>query len=127
MKIEHVALYVNDLENARRFFMKYFDAKSNNGYHNLKTGFRSYFLSFDDGARLEIMNKSGLSDFSKESDRTGFAHIAFSVGSKEKVDALTIELKKAGYEVKSGPRITGDDYYESCIVAIEQNQIEITI
>lgn len=73
------------------------------------------------------MNKSGLSDFSKESDRTGFAHIAFSVGSKEKVDALTIELKKAGYEVKSGPRITGDGYYESCIVAIEQNQIEITI
>ena len=69
MKIEHVALYVNDLENARRFFMKYFGAKSNNGYHNLKTG----------------------------------------------------------YEVKSGPRITGDDYYESCIVAIEQNQIEITI
>lgn len=127
MKIEHVALYVNDLENARRFFMKYFGAKSNNGYHNLKTGFRSYFLSFDDGARLEIMNKSGLSDFSKESDRTGFAHIAFSVGSKEKVDALTIELKKAGYEVKSSPRITGDDYYESCIVAIEQNQIEITI
>lgn len=58
MKIEHVALYVNDLENARRFFMKYFGAKSNNGYHNLKTGFRSYFLSFDDGARLEIMNKS---------------------------------------------------------------------
>ena len=98
MKIEHVALYVNDLENARRFFMKYFGAKSNNGYHNLKTGFRSYFLSFDDGARLEIMNKSGLSDFSKESDRTGFAHIAFSVGSKEKVDALTIELKKAGYD-----------------------------
>lgn len=65
MKIEHVALYVNDLENARRFFMKYFGAKSNNGYHNLKTGFRSYFLSFDDGARLEIMNKSGLSDFPK--------------------------------------------------------------
>lgn len=127
MKIEHIALYVNDLENARSFFMKYLSARSNEGYHNPKTNFRSYFLSFGDGARLEVMNKPEMSDLPKELSCTGYAHIAFSVGSKEKVDALTAELKADGYEVVSGPRTTGDGYYESCIVAIEGNQIEITV
>ncbi len=127
MKIEHVALYVNDLEKARNFFMKYLGAKSNDGYHNPKSDFRSYFLSFDDGTRLEIMHKPGMSDLPKELARTGYAHIAFSVGSKEKVDALTATLKADGYEVISGPRTTGDGYYESCIVAVEGNQVEVTV
>lgn len=127
MRIEHIALYVNDLENARNFFMKYFGAKSNTGYHNPLTGFCSYFLSFEDGARLEIMNKPGMSDLPKEPDRTGYAHIAFRVGSKEQVEKITAQLKADGYEVLSGPRTTGDGYYESCIVAVEQNQIEITV
>ena len=127
MKIEHIALYVKDLETARSFFVKYLGAKSNEGYHNLKTGFRSYFLSFGDGARLEIMNNPEMLDFPKKFARTGYAHIAFSVGSKEKVDALTAELKADRYEVVNGPRTTGDGYYESCIVAIEENQIEITV
>ena len=127
MKIEHIALYVNDLEHARDFFVKYLGAKSNNGYYNVRTGFRSYFLSFDDGARLEIMNKPGMSDLPKDLARTGYAHIAFSVGSKENVERITSQLQNAGYEVISGPRTTGDGYYESCIVAIEENQIEITV
>lgn len=127
MKIEHIALYVNDLEKTRTFFVKYLGAKSNDGYHNKNTNFRSFFLSFDDGARLEIMNKPEMEDLPKNLNRTGYAHIAFSVGSKEKVDALTAQLKSDGYEVISGPRTTGDGYYESCIVAIEKNQIEITI
>ena len=127
MRIEHVALYVNDLENTKKFFVKYLGAKSNDGYHNFQTDFRSYFLSFDDGARLEIMNKLEMTDLPKDLVRTGYAHIAFSVGSKEKVDALTAQLKSDGYEIVSGPRTTGDGYYESCIVAIEGNQIEITV
>ena len=126
MKIEHVALYVNDLEKARDFFVKYLGARANDGYHNPQKNFRSYFLSFDDGARLELMNKPEMQDQPKDIARTGYAHIAFSVGSMERVDALTAELKAAGYEVLSGPRLTGDGYYESCIVAIEGNQIEIT-
>ena len=127
MKIEHIALYVNDLEKARNFFIKYFNATSNNEYHNKKTEFRSYFLSFKNGARLEIMNKPEMQDLPKQQSRTGYVHVAFSVGSKQKVDALTTELKKDGYEVVSGPRTTGDGYYESCIVALEGNLIELTV
>lgn len=127
MKIEHIAMYVNDLENAKDFFVKYLGASSNEGYHNPNTDFRSYFLSFDDGARLEIMHKPQLTGTEKELARTGYIHIAFSVGSKERVDTLTEELKADGYEVVSGPRTTGDGYYESCILGIEGNQIEITI
>ena len=126
MKIEHIALYVEDLEETKNFFIKYLGAKANNGYHNPRTNFRSYFLSFKDGARLEIMQRPEMVNLPKEAARTGYAHIAFSVGSREKVDALTAELKADGYDVVSGPRITGDGYYESCIVAMEDNQIEIT-
>ena len=126
MKIEHIALYVNDLEAARDFFVTFLGGKSNSGYHNRNTDFRSYFIRFDDGARLEIMTKPGLSDPEKPLNRTGYAHIAFSVGSREKVDELTGRLRSAGYQVVSGPRTTGDGYYESCIVVMEGNQIEIT-
>lgn len=127
MKIDHIAMYVNDLEGTRKFFEQYMGAISNNLYHNEKTGFKSYFLTFEDGARLEIMNKPEMDDASKSLQRTGFIHIAFSVGSREKVDLLTARMKKDGYHVISGPRTTGDGYYESCIVDIEGNQIEITV
>ena len=127
MKIEHIAMYVNDLESVRDFFVKYFGAVCNDGCYNSKTGFRSYFLLFDDGARLEIMNKPQMEDEVKSPVRTGYIHIAFSVGSKEKVDFLTRQMQEDGYEVVSGPRTTGDGYYESCIIGIEGNQIEITV
>ena len=127
MRIEPVAMYVNDLIGARDFFMKYFKAKSNDGYHNKNTNFKSYFLTFDNGSRLEIMNKPEMNDNEKTLTQTGFIHIAFSVGSKEKVDELTVKLKKDGYNVISGPRTTGDGYYESCIIGFEGNQIEITV
>ena len=127
MRIEHIAMYVNDLEGARDFFVTYFHAGSNEGYHNKTTGFRSYFLSFDDGARLEIMKKPVMEDGEKTLTRTGYVHLAFSVGSQAAVDALTEKLKRGGYQVISGPRTTGDGYYESCIIGIEGNQIEITV
>ena len=126
MRIEHIAMYVNELDVVRDFFVKYFNAKSNEGYHNKTTDFRSYFLSFDDGVRLEIMNKPIMEDSEKTLARTGYVHIAFSLGSKAAVDSLTEILKHDGYDVISGPRTTGDGYYESCIVGIEGNQIEIT-
>ncbi len=127
MKIEHIAMYVQDLEKTKEFFMKYFAAKSNAMYHNPNTDFKSYFLSFDDGARLEIMQKPGVEAQTENQMRTGFIHMAISVGSKEQVDKLTETLKQDGYMVTSGPRTTGDGYYESCVVAVEGNLIEITV
>ena len=126
MWIEHIAMYVNDLEKTKEFFVKYFNAISNEGYHNPNTDFRSYFLSFDDGTRLEIMNRPQMKDEEKTLNRTGYIHIAFSLGSKKQVDDLTERLRNDGFSVVSGPRTTGDGYYESCIIGIEGNQIEIT-
>ena len=127
MKIDHIAMYVNDLDAAKDFFVKYFDARANDGYHNKSTDFKSYFLTFEDGARLEIMNNPDIKDLEKDATRTGYIHIAFSVGSKEKVDRLTEQLKSDGYDVISGPRTTGYGYYESCIIGIEDNLVEITV
>lgn len=127
MTIEHIAMYVNGLEAARQFFMTYLGATSNDGYHNPVTGLRSYFLTFDGGARLELMSRPDAVDREKDLARTGYIHIAFSLGSPERVDALTARLKADGFPVVSGPRTTGDGYYESCVVGIEGNQIELTV
>ena len=127
MRIDHIALYVNDLEGAKSFFETYFQAVANDGYHNQNTDFRSYFLSFSDGSRLEIMTKPDLTDSGNLLDRFGYAHIAVSFGSREAVDALTARLKDGGYPTLSGPRVTGDGYYESCILGFEGNLIEITV
>ncbi len=127
MKIDHIAMYVCDLEGARDFFVQYFGARSNTGYHNVRTGFRSFFLSFDDKTRLELISKPQMTDSEKQRNRTGFIHLSFSIGSKEQVDELTAQLKADGFEVIDGPRTTGDGYYESCIVGFEGNLIEITV
>ena len=126
MHIEHIAMYVKDLEKSKDFFVRYFSAAANERYHNKATGFRSYFLSFDGGARLEIMTRPHLTAEESPAYRTGYNHIAFSLGSRAAVEALTERLRADGHMVVSGPRVTGDGYYESCIIGIDGNQIEIT-
>lgn len=126
MRIEHAAIYVNDIEAEKKFFTRYFGASAGEMYHNKNTGFSSYFLSFDGGARLELMTAPRLQDMDKLPLRTGFAHLAFSVGSRGEVDALTERLRADGYAVVSGPRVTGDGYYESCVLDAEGNRIEMT-
>lgn len=133
MKMDHIALYVRDLEAAKVFFVRYFGAVSNEKYINQRTGFQSYFLAFSDGGRLEIMTRPDLKTTGSEqgngfpAEYYGFAHVAFSVGSKEKVDELTMRLSVDGYRTLSGPRTTGDGYYESCVEGPEGNRIEITV
>ena len=128
MKIDHVALFCKDLEQMRQFFIDYFEATSNEQYHNPRTGLRTYILTFPDGgARLELMQRPDTIDIDPSKPNIGFIHISFAVGSKEAVDAKTIELRDAGYQVVSGSRTTGDGYYESCILGPEGIQIEITI
>jgi len=125
VKINHVALYVNDLEKMKSFYEKYFDAKSNKMYHNQNTGLKTYFLEFNDGCRIEIMTRPNLNTITKELNNSGYIHVAFSVGSKEKVDELTNELEIDGCKIISKPRKTGDGYYESCVLDPEGNQVEI--
>ncbi len=127
IKIDHLALYVRDLDTTKGFFVKYFNAKFNELYHNTTTGFKSYFLSFDGGCCLEIMSRPGLVEERNSDLRYGYIHFAISVGSKENVNELTDRLIHDGYEVVSGPRTTGDGYYESCIIGPENNIIEITV
>ena len=128
MKLEHVALYVSDLERARDFFVDWLGGRSNEGCHNPKTGLRTYFISFDGGARLELMTRPDIPECGgNRPTQTGYAHVAFSVGSRDRVDQLTHALQEAGFSVVSGPRTTGDGYYESCVLDLEGNQIELTI
>lgn len=127
MFIDHVAIYVNDLEAAKDFFVKYFAAVPGEIYRNEKTGFSSYFLGFENGAKLEIMNRPEIKKEEKPILKSGYAHLAFSLGSKSAVDELTKKLKTDGFEITNGPRTTGDGFYESAFIGIEGNIIELTI
>ena len=126
MKIDHIAIYTHELDNMKDFFVKYFSGTAGEKYHNTKSGFMSYFISFEDNTRIEIMTRPELNLFDKDKEAVGYHHLSFSVGGRDKVDELTSELSNDGYNVISGPRTTGDGYYESQISIIEGNIIEIT-
>jgi lactoylglutathione lyase len=128
MKLEHVAIYTKNLEALRAFYMKYFQAVSNDLYVNPKKGFRSYFLSFGDGARLELMQMDSVPDSLNDpiAQATGIIHIAFSVGSRSGVDDLAERLRSDGFRILDGPRQTGDGYYECAFLDPDGNRIEIT-
>ncbi|MER3317070.1 MAG: VOC family protein [Allomuricauda sp.] len=127
MKIEHIAIWTSDLEKMKDFYLNFFELESNEKYYNPKKKFSSYFLSFEKGARIELMHRPDISEFMDNMDgKLGLTHFAISVGSKEKVDALTETIRKNGFKVIGEPRTTGDGYYESVIADPEGNLIEIT-
>jgi len=127
MRIDHIALYLHDLDAACDFFVTYFGATAGNPYQNPKTGLSTVFLRFSDGARLELMTRPHLAEQGQAPFQVGYAHAAFSLGSREAVDALTARLAAAGYAVLSGPRVTGDGYYESCVLGPESCTLELTV
>ena len=129
MKIEHIAIWTKDIERLKKFYTDYFDGVAGEKYINPKKSFESYFIKFDSGARLELMQTSGflLNSNDTINQHIGLTHIAVSTGSVEKVNTLTDELRKAGYTVVSEPRHTGDGYYESCILDPDGNRLEITV
>lgn len=129
MKIEHLAIWVQDLEEMKRFYETYFAAKAGDKYRNNTKNFESYFLSFDSGCRLELMQMPSIPTNSLDPVRqyTGIIHFAMSVGSKDTVDQLTERLRTDGFKVVGEPRWTGDGYYESVVFDPEQNRIEITV
>lgn len=130
MKIEHLAIWCNNLESMVKFYTTYFGLTRNELYFNPTKQFSSYFLSFPDqsATRLELMEMPNIVDNKNMRGRLlGFTHIAISVGCKETVDTLTEKLRGDGYKVIGEPRITGDGYYESVTEDPEGNWIEITI
>jgi lactoylglutathione lyase len=129
MKIEHLAIWVKDLEKMKAFYEQYFQAQAGALYHNPKKKFTSYFLSFDEGCRLELMQMDSIPDNHNNimDQYIGIIHFAISVGSKERVNQLTEDLRQADYQVIGEPRTTGDGYYESVVLDPENNRIEITI
>ena len=125
MRLDHISIYTEDLERLKDFYLKYFAVKSNEKYHNISTGLQTYFLYFEDGARLELMQRPGLLKKDRSLPETGFCHLSFGVENRQMVDELTELLVKDGYILKSHPRITGDGYYESCILDPDGNEVEI--
>ena len=131
MKIEHIAIWVKDIDKVCEFYQKYFGGVIHPIYHNPTKQFTSRFVTFDDGARLEIMHRPDINQTDmfhvEQSEHLGYAHVSFSVGSKEEVDRLTKEMSSDGIQVVGQPRTTGDGYYESVILDPEGNRVEITV
>lgn len=128
MKIEHIAIYGENIDLLRDFYSIYFGFECGPKYENPTKGFSSYFLSSKDGgARLELMYLPDLSIGGIANKSLGLAHIAISVGNKEKVDLLTGKLRSDGFKILSEPRTTGDGYYESAVADPEGNYVEITV
>ncbi|MDP0505836.1 MAG: VOC family protein [Fusobacterium sp. JB019] len=124
MKIEHIAIWTKDIEKMKKFYCEFFKGESNAIYINEKKGFKSYFIKFSDGCRLELMNSININETT--SNLTfGIAHIAFVVGDKNKVNEMTEFFRSNNIEIVGEPRVTGDGYYESVILDPEGNTIEL--
>jgi len=127
VQIEHVALYTQNLERAKTFYCQHFGFTAGERYHNDSKRFESYFLSADNGARLELMRKPGLAAKGlNRGEQAGWAHLAISVGSEDAVNSLHKSLCASGCESVSHPRLTGDGYYEACVYDLDGNRLEIT-
>ena len=127
MRIEHLAIWADDIESLKQFYTNFFGFTVGSKYFNPNKNFSSYFLSLGEGdTRIELMHIPDMQSPKSRGDLKGLAHFAISVGGKEKVNALTELLQKAGYQVVSEPRTTGDGYYESAISDPEGNHVEIT-
>lgn len=129
MKIEHLAIWTDDLERLRNFYEKYFGVVAGEKYHNPVKQFHSYFLTFSSGPRLEIMSIPGLTGKDRDAMKQylGLAHFAVSVGSKAQVDLLTEQFRADGFTIAGEPRTTGDGYYESVVLDPDGNRIELTV
>lgn len=127
MKIEHVAIWTNRLEEMKEFYEKFFDGKSNEKYVNVKKNFESYFITFKSGTRLELMKIAPMKEKQTPQPLSGYTHVAFSVDSENKVDELTNVIKKEGFKINSEPRRTGDGYYESSFFDPDGNIVELTV
>lgn len=129
MTLDHIAIWTNQLENLKDYYTKYFNGKASERYMNSQTSFQSYFISFDSGARLEIMSKQSIPPNTNDTvhqQHLGIIHLAFGVNTMQEVDYKAIELRNDGYQILRGPRRTGDGYYEFETLDPDLNRIEVT-
>lgn len=126
MNISHIAIYTKNLEAMKSFYCRYFGGESNAKYTNVVKCFESYFISFDSGAKLELMSKAGIVKITKTEESLGIAHIAFKLDSVEAVLGLTETLRADGFVIAGEPRTTGDGCFESLVLDPEGNRVEIT-
>ena len=126
MRIEHIAVWSPNIKRLRDFYVKYFNAKANAGYENMKNGFTSYFLEFENGSRLEVMNMDGILQHEEAGKQyMGYCHLAMEAETMFEVIKLTEELKKDGYTIIGQARKTGDGYFESIVLDPDGNRVEI--
>ena len=129
MILEHVAIWTDHLEELKGYYIKYFGATANEKYTNEQSQFQSYFLTFESGARLEIMMRPGIPE--NKNDRVaaqhkGIIHLAFGVNTMHEVDEKANQLQSDGFTVLRGPRKTGDGYYEFETLDPDDNRLEVT-
>ena len=128
MQLDHLAIWTADLEKMKDFYVTYFAMTAGQRYHNSAKQFTSYFLSFAGSTvRLELMHRPDVAARVHNGMQAGLAHLAVGVGSRERVNRLTEELRADGFVVEGEPRTTGDGYYESVVLDPEGNRIEITV
>ena len=127
MTLEHIAIWTNQLEVLREFYCRHFGGRSNQKYINDAKGFQSYFISFSSGARLELMSRTDIPKNLNDplQQYMGIIHIAFSVDTMQEVEKKAAELKAAGFPILSGPRKTGDGYYEFETMDPDNNRLEV--
>lgn len=124
MHIHHIAIWTTDLEKMKDFYVNYFNCTAGKLYVNPVKKFSSYFLKFNNGASIELMNRYDVTE-SPIKDSLGLAHFALNAGSRKEVDRLTSFFEKEGIRIAGKPRATGDGYYESVIIDPEGNFVEI--
>lgn len=129
MTLEHAAIWTDNLEQLKEYYSRYFSGKANEKYSNSLNKFDSYFLTFKGGARLELMSMpdipANLNDTIKKQHK-GIIHLAFGVETMQEVDDKARQLQAAGFTVLSGPRKTGDGYYEFETLDPDNNRLEVT-
>ncbi len=132
MKLEHIAVWTRDLEGMKQFYSTYFNATSNEKYSYIRPNnyrFSSYFLSFDGDCRLELMHMDSIpeGDSAGGNETIGLTHLSFAMDSRESLEALTSRLEKDGHQIVGKPRMTGDGFYEACVLDPDGNRVEFAV
>lgn len=127
MTLDHIAIWTPDIEKLKEFYVKFFNGRANEKYINHKTGFESYFVTFESGSRLEIMQLPGILENMNpvEKQHYGIIHLAFRLSDMQSVIEKSGEMEKAGFRILRGPRVTGDGYFEFETLDPDNNRIEV--